>query len=120
MSSPTAAIAARAAARLADLDGWDLTTSPPNGRGSTMPFVRPEPWVARGACYGAGTAKFFNEQGKNTTEAKLICNGCPVRDDCLEYALRTSQRYGVWGGTVERERRWMRAEIRRRRRQQVA
>lgn len=33
-----------------------------------------------------------------------ICHQCPVEDDCLEYALATSQDHGVWGGTSERER----------------
>ncbi|MEV7344742.1 WhiB family transcriptional regulator [Streptomyces sp. NPDC093544] len=44
-------------------------------------------------------------------EAKAVCEGCPVRDECLKWALETGQSIGVWGGTSEAERRslWRRA-----------
>jgi WhiB family redox-sensing transcriptional regulator len=41
-------------------------------------------------------------------EAKSVCRGCPVRDDCLEWALETGQDIGVWGGLTELERRALR------------
>lgn len=72
-------------------------------------FTR-EPWTARGACRGADTAVFFTEQGEATRPAKEVCAGCPVREECLDYALRNGERHGVWGGTSERERRRMRRE----------
>ncbi|MEV4178165.1 WhiB family transcriptional regulator [Nonomuraea sp. NPDC049709] len=37
--------------------------------------------------------------------AKRVCDGCPVREPCLNYALNTSQAYGVWGGTDPAQRR---------------
>ena len=42
--------------------------------------------------------------------AKTICLGCPVRDECLEFALETNQEAGIWGGTSEDERRHLRRE----------
>ena len=72
-------------------------------------FTR-EPWTARGACRGADTAVFFTEQGEATRSAKEVCAGCPVREECLDYALRNGEKFGIWGGTSERERRRMRRE----------
>lgn len=40
-----------------------------------------------------------------TAQAKAVCRRCPVREQCLEWALRTGQSIGVWGGTDEEERR---------------
>lgn len=69
-----------------------------------------EPWVLRSACSGLAGASslFFPEQGQPTEAAKAVCATCPVREECLAYALRTVQRHGIWGGTSERERRQMR------------
>jgi WhiB family redox-sensing transcriptional regulator len=72
----------------------------------------PAPWVADAACVDADPAVFFLGHGQPATEAKAICAGCPVRGACLDYALEGHERYGVWGGLSERERR---AEARRRR-----
>jgi len=48
---------------------------------------------------------FFPEKGGSTREAKKVCLSCSVRDDCLEYALGHDERFGIWGGLSERERR---------------
>jgi len=52
---------------------------------------------------------FFPEKGGSVREAKAVCTGCPVRVQCLEYALAHDERFGVWGGTSERERRRLKA-----------
>lgn len=39
------------------------------------------------------------------TQAKLICDACPVREECLAYAHDTQQEHGIWGGTTQQERR---------------
>jgi WhiB family redox-sensing transcriptional regulator len=56
--------------------------------------------------------------GREVTNAKLLCNGdptlgtrpCPVRRQCLEWALTHDEKHGVWGGKSERERRTMRRD----------
>lgn len=52
---------------------------------------------------------FFPEKGGTTAPAKQVCRMCPVREECLQYALDHDERYGIWGGKSERERRRMRA-----------
>src|ERR1700739_605766 len=51
---------------------------------------------------------FFPERGASTREAKEVCRGCVVREDCLEYALANGEKFGIWGGLSERERRKIR------------
>ena len=48
---------------------------------------------------------FFPEKGGSTREAKKVCRACEVRTECLEYALQHDERFGIWGGLSERERR---------------
>lgn len=59
-------------------------------------------------CRGVHDGRFFPERGQSTRPAKDICNDCDVREDCLEYALITKQKFGIWGGLAERERRRLR------------
>jgi WhiB family redox-sensing transcriptional regulator len=65
-------------------------------------------WRDLGACQGMPIDLFFPERGDSTEEAKEVCRGCVVRAQCLEYALENSERFGIWGGTSERQRRRMR------------
>ncbi|MEU0909538.1 WhiB family transcriptional regulator [Streptomyces althioticus] len=46
-----------------------------------------------------------------TEQAKAVCRGCPVQEQCLEWALATGQSIGVWGGTSETERRALKRRI---------
>ena len=50
---------------------------------------------------------FFPQTKAEARAALAVCNVCPVREDCLEHALETNERFGVWGGTTEKERRLM-------------
>ena len=52
---------------------------------------------------------FFPEKGGSTREAKKVCRGCEVVGECLEYALEHDERFGIWGGLSERERRRLEA-----------
>ena len=71
------------------------------------------PWSARAACRGLDPVIFFPATDDDAVAAKDVCGACPVRELCLEHALGTREREGVWGGCTERERRRI---IRRRRR----
>lgn len=77
----------------------------------TEPAARvPDPpeWRAHGACIGVHPNIFFPERGESVVEAKTICAACPVRGECLDFALDNSEKFGIWGGRSERERRRMR------------
>src|SRR5580704_12066609 len=67
-------------------------------------------WQSRANCMGVDPELFFPERGSSTREAKEVCRGCVVRDECLEYALANSEKFGIWGGMSERERRRLRRQ----------
>jgi len=62
-------------------------------------------WRDAALCAQADPETFFPEKGGSTRPAKQVCARCPVKAECLEYALATDQGFGVWGGMSERERR---------------
>ena len=64
-------------------------------------------WVGDAVCAQTDPEVFFPEKGASSREARRVCRGCGVRKECLEFALRTGQRFGVWGGVSERQRRSM-------------
>ena len=64
-----------------------------------------EGWQERALCAQTDPEAFFPEKGGSTREAKKICTGCEVKAECLEYALANDERFGIWGGLSERERR---------------
>jgi WhiB family redox-sensing transcriptional regulator len=57
---------------------------------------------------GVDPELFFPERGSSTREAKEVCRGCVVRIECLEFAIANSEKFGIWGGMSERERRRVR------------
>tara|TARA_R110000751_G_scaffold42528_1_gene98710 strand:- start:1475 stop:1759 length:285 start_codon:yes stop_codon:yes gene_type:complete len=65
----------------------------------------PAPWTVDAACTGADPDLFFGEHGRPATEAKAVCAGCSVRAACLDFALASHERFGIWGGLTEKERR---------------
>ena len=67
--------------------------------------LTPDQWQDRALCAQTDPEAFFPEKGGSTREAKKICLGCEVRTECLEYALAHDERFGIWGGLSERERR---------------
>jgi WhiB family redox-sensing transcriptional regulator len=72
----------------------------------------PPAWTERARCTEIGGDMFFPEHGESPARAKRVCARCDVRPQCLEYALSNNERFGVWGGTSEYERRQMRRQLR--------
>lgn len=70
-------------------------------------------WRSNAACRGMTVELFFKPADGETSEqrrareaaAKAICEACPVRIECLDHALATDERYGIWGGTTAADRR---------------
>ena len=62
-------------------------------------------WMSLGNCRLYPPATFFPSDGVGVDKARKICDGCPVLEPCLEYALEHRIDHGVWGGCSERERR---------------
>jgi WhiB family redox-sensing transcriptional regulator len=82
-------------------DGFDIGADENAGQGS---------WQDRALCAQTDPEAFFPEKGGSTREAKRVCRGCEVRAECLEYALEHDERFGIWGGLSERERRRLKRE----------
>jgi len=68
----------------------------------------PLAWQTDSLCAQTDPEAFFPEKGGSTRDAKKICASCEVRSHCLEYALENDERFGIWGGLSERERRKLR------------
>jgi WhiB family redox-sensing transcriptional regulator len=68
----------------------------------------PLAWQSDSLCAQTDPEAFFPEKGGSTRDAKKICASCEVRVQCLEYALQNDERFGIWGGLSERERRKLR------------
>ena len=67
-------------------------------------------WQDQANCLGVDPDLFFPERGASTREAKEVCRGCEVRQQCLDYALANGEKFGIWGGLSERERRRLRRQ----------
>jgi WhiB family redox-sensing transcriptional regulator len=82
-----------------------------------MPSIRPNvvedddnplAWQTDALCAQTDPEAFFPEKGGSTRDAKKICTTCEVKGQCLDYALANDERFGIWGGLSERERRRLR------------
>lgn len=70
-------------------------------------------WMSEAVCKEIGPEPFFPESGENHAQAVAVCRSCPVKNECLEYALTLEQSgvwtvLGIWGGLTARERRNLR------------
>ncbi len=70
------------------------------------------PWMDDAKCRDLATDVFFadSDAPKKSAVAKAICSACPVREDCLDYAIRNCELYGIWGGTTASDRKFLRKE----------
>ncbi|MCA1840759.1 MAG: WhiB family transcriptional regulator [Actinomycetota bacterium] len=65
-------------------------------------------WQGKARCLEVDPEIFFPERGGSSKAARNVCGDCPVRVECLKYALSNREQFGIWGGTSERERRKLR------------
>lgn len=72
------------------------------------PILAERPWAVFASCKSEEATSFFPQTKEEESSALAICGICPVQQDCLDHALETSERFGVWGGTTERERQKLR------------
>ena len=68
-------------------------------------ITAPPAWMTGGVCAQVDPELWFPEKGGSTREAKALCARCPVHPECLAYALANDERFGIWGGASERDRR---------------
>ena len=68
----------------------------------------PSEWTKKALCAEIDPEIFFPEKGDKTAYVKQICKACDVRAECLEYSLQNNERFGVWGGMTEPDRRRLR------------
>ena len=89
----------------ADDSSWSTPWTAP-------PAADDESWRLSALCGETDPEAFFPEKGGSTRDAKRVCTGCDVRAECLEFALSNDERFGIWGGLSERERRRLRMQRR--------
>jgi WhiB family transcriptional regulator, redox-sensing transcriptional regulator len=84
-----------------------MSTVLERSRAKTMSGPHVQKWRSIGLCKGSETKVFYppSDDDSLAEEAKMICSMCAVRQPCLEFALTTREKHGVWGGLTERERR---------------
>jgi WhiB family transcriptional regulator, redox-sensing transcriptional regulator len=93
--------------------GWPMTTLLPNSvRSEYAPKERS--WRSLGLCLGHDPDLWFPTEGEDCSIAARICSVCPVRRECLSWAIEHKERYGIWGGESYRGRQRIRAEASRR------
>jgi WhiB family redox-sensing transcriptional regulator len=77
-----------------------------------MMLPDPPDWYDQALCAQTDPEMFYPEKGGSVREAKKVCLACEVRDNCLTYALDNDERFGIWGGLSERERRKLKRDRR--------
>jgi WhiB family redox-sensing transcriptional regulator len=97
---------------LVDSGAAHATAGPMPASPWAEPAMDEATWRLDALCAETDPEAFFPEKGGSTREAKRVCTGCDVRAECLEYALTNDERFGIWGGLSERERRRLRLQRR--------
>lgn len=68
-------------------------------------------WRGEALCTG-NEELFFPGRGEDTAIARQLCLVCPSRIPCLAFAMENNEKWGIWGGFSEHERRWVKSEVR--------
>jgi WhiB family redox-sensing transcriptional regulator len=71
----------------------------------------PDYWQDRAACFGIDPDVFFPFSEEEAGPALAFCLRCPIREECLAWALKNGERYGVWGGLTEQQRRRLQRQV---------
>ena len=103
------------------MSGWASADAAVDGAWEQLPAAKPDvaglfrrpAWQQHAACRGVGPDVFFPERGADVATAKQLCVACVVRGQCLAASLERSERYGIWGGTTDMQRRQVRKIARR-------
>jgi WhiB family redox-sensing transcriptional regulator len=75
------------------------------------PITEERPWAVFAACKDKDPDTFFPLTSEAERKAIRICQGCSVQMECLEFALETNARFGVWGGQTEKQRQTLLRQI---------
>jgi WhiB family redox-sensing transcriptional regulator len=86
-----------------------MTATRPRYRIPGTPTPSSVGWRYWAACRGVDLELFFPGRGESAEPARRICASCPVREPCLDYAIRHEIVHGIWGGLTERNRRALRS-----------
>jgi WhiB family transcriptional regulator, redox-sensing transcriptional regulator len=65
-------------------------------------------WMSRAECANYPPDWWFPARGQPSPQARSVCLSCPVRTECLDYAIAHNERHGIWGGLSEKQRRLIR------------
>lgn len=87
--------------RLPDVDLGGLPADP----------TPPDFWQDRAACFGIEPDVFFPITENEAGPALAFCRTCPIREECLAWALKNAERFGVWGGMTEQQRRRLQRRV---------
>ena len=71
----------------------------------------PPEWTKEALCPEVDPVIFFPNKGERTVDAKNICKACNVKTQCLEYSLTNNERFGIWGGLTEFDRKKLRRRL---------
>ncbi len=75
------------------------------------PVLQERPWAVFASCKESDSNLFFPSTKDEERSALGVCEVCPVIDDCLDHALEVRERFGVWGGTTEKQRKRLFREL---------
>jgi WhiB family transcriptional regulator, redox-sensing transcriptional regulator len=92
-------------------DYWRPRQSAADAIAAAFDAPYPEPdWRDAALCREVDPDLFFPEKGESALPAKSVCRSCEVRAECLDFALEHDERFGIYGGLSERERRRLKKE----------
>lgn len=80
--------------------------------GAALQGLAEADWIDSALCAQSDPEAFYPEMGGSTRQAKNVCVSCPVRAECLDYALDNNEHFGIWGGLSNLERRTLNTNLR--------